>query len=235
MPSIAGCEVLELLVAVAVGGVGGRLGLADARRTRRSTRSGRSPEWIASVMIATEPVTRAGHDLEQDQPRSSRRSRAPRRARRGEPGGASRQRLGSHASSLPDGAPAVGDRVLLGVGELGHRAAVRRRRRARTPGRSRSRRSPRGAARHAALAAALERAARAPSGLDVGDRADVAQARAGAAPRRAACARFSASVASSPAKRAERTPGRAAERLGLDAGVVGDRGARRWPRPPRGP
>ena len=35
---------------------------------------------------------------------------------------------------------------------------------------------------------------------------------------------MSASVASSPAKRAERTPGRAVERVDLEPGVVGDRG-----------
>ena len=104
---------------------------------KEATRS--TAEWIASVTIATEPVITPAMSLSTISAAleaieiSAARVRWPRIMRS--------QPIRERARR----AAAVRDRVLLGVGQLGHRAAVAARRRARTAGRSRSRRSPRGA------------------------------------------------------------------------------------------
>ena len=126
----------------------------------------------------------------------------------------------------------MADRVLLGVGELGHRPVRRGRRRGGTPGHSRTRpiRAPSAASRPwqspkntRSLPARRDR--RRPARTR-----SAAPLPAGAS--RISLARFSSSVASSPGVARRAHPGPAAERLGLDPGVVGDRRPARWP-PPR--
>ena len=132
-------------------------------------------------------------------------------------GAASRQ--GAH------GAATVADRVLLLRATAPPSCARRRRGRpGRTPGRNRILRR-RGATRSTGPRSAPRTPAFVPSGLDERDRAHVGRLAIllGRASRRAACCRFCSSVAPSPAKRAERTPGRAVERGHHDPGVVGDR------------
>ena len=122
----------------------------------------------------------------------------------------------------------MADRVLLVVGELGHRAAValavgeERRVVAEPAGAPRlGRQACRGSRRRTDLLLAACRDRRRPArrrsaaGCRPAPRASAWPG----SPRRSAC---------SPAYRAERTPGAPAERLGLDPGVVGDR------RPPGG-
>ena len=84
------------------------------------------PEWIASVRIATEPVTAPATSLSAISERvGDDRDRGGARALAG--AAPWRRRAVSAAEPCqqrPRGAPAVGDRVLLVVGELGHRAAA---------------------------------------------------------------------------------------------------------------
>ena len=127
-------------------------------------------ECTASVRIADRAGDRAGDELEQDQQAAAAtiESRATARACSGRGPlvrrSAAAQRVASHASSAARGAAAVADRVLLGVGELGHRAAAVAVVGHERPGRSRSRRSPRGSAASVPVAAALEEALLAGSG-----------------------------------------------------------------------
>ena len=124
-------------------------------------------------------------------------------------------------------AAAVRDRVLLGVVELGHRAAVA------VVGHE-QRVVAEAAARRAALGAPPRRSQRALEQVlgAVGRRRGRSRRRSAApcpaAPRARSLARFSASVAVL-ARRSARSarPGAPPSAVGLDAGVVGDRGARR--------
>ena len=102
-------------------------------------------------------------------------------------------------------------------------------RRGRTRGRSRSRRR-RAARRRACRCSGPRRAARSPSRVDVGERADVGAAAlpAGASAQQLGEVLLVGRVLAGEARRAH--AGRAAERRGLDARVVGDRRARRSPR-----
>ena len=77
-------------------------------------------EWIASVMIATEPVIAPATSLSTISA-GWRRSRARRRGRAARSTASSRA---ARPAQRAGRAAAVRDRVLLGVGELGHRAAV---------------------------------------------------------------------------------------------------------------
>ena len=198
-------------------------------RRRRSSDAARSiAEWIASVMIATEPVIRPATTLSRSAP-CSRRSRPARGSSR-RSAAARGRRAEPLARARPGGAAAVGDRVLLGVGELGHRAAV-----GHVVGHE-HRVVAEAAARRAALgdSAPSQRALEQVLGA-VGRRRGRSRRRsaardAGGRLARAAWRGSRASVACSPGVARGAHAGRAAERLGLDAGVVGDRRRGRSPR-----
>ena len=118
MPSIAGRDVLELLVAVAVRGV---RGLSAWRTEKNATiEASRSiAEWIASVRIATEPVTAPATSLSTISAEFEPIESAAAREREPWPCG---QRPASHAAASRAARPRCEIAVLLRVGELGHRA-----------------------------------------------------------------------------------------------------------------
>ena len=134
--------------------------------------------------------------------------------------------LGEPREQRPRRAAAVADGVLLLRRELGHRAAVGRRRRAGTRGRSRSRRRRAARPRASPVQRPSNTRSSAPSTKAI------AQTYASALPAGASrsSARFSSSVASSPAKRAERTPGAppsAADSMPESSAIAGAAGRRR--------
>src|SRR5829696_1036955 len=85
------------------------------------------PEWIASVRIATEPVTAPANSLSAIRRVLETIETAAARVRSRPPGSdraASARSPERTGSRPPRREPAVGDRVLLVVAELGHRAAL---------------------------------------------------------------------------------------------------------------
>ena len=127
-------------------------------------------ECIASVMIATGPVTTPATILSTISTEFEAIEIAAAREREPGPCVSARQ----PCRRLPHSAPAVGDRVLLGVGELGHRAAAVAVGGHERAGRSRSRPSPRGS--RPIRPRSGPRPCAPPAGLDVGDDAHVAHA-----------------------------------------------------------
>ena len=143
--------------------------------------------------------------------------------------------VASHAEQRPRGAAAMADRVLLGGRRARPSCGRCDRRRARTPGRSRSRRCRAARPSASRCSGPRRRCSSPPAGSTSAMHADVAQRGCRRAPRASSCSRFSASVASEAGAARRAHAGRAAERRGPRSPSRRRSPARRSPRRPRAP